>query len=280
MSAALLLPITTVAVVRMAVAVDSAMHTQYHMLANHLLDRDTTGSPHWVCIAGGPGSGKSTMAAAICELVNEAAGRERAVVLPMDGFHYSRQELRKLDPPDAAQFLPRRGAPWTFDAEACVSCLTAAKRDGEATLPNYSRELSDPVPGGVRLKRSHDIVLVEGNCTVPSFRTEHCVLFCSQLSLGYVLFMRRLADLLMKHDPRWAPLDDLWDERWFLRCRDPAAQRRRLIMRHLETWNEEKTKRWGPGEQGAAARADANDVLNMELIALSEVYAEQVIESI
>ena len=78
---------------------------------------------------------------------------------------------------------------------------------------------------------------------------------------------------------RWAPLDALWDERWFLRCRDPALQRRRLVLRHLETWSDEKAARWGAGEEGAAKRADANDVLNMELIAPCEEYAERVIDS-
>ena len=129
--------------------------------------------------------------------------------------------------------------------------LTAAKQSGEAVLPTYSRQLSDPVPDGVHLERKHRIVLVEGNY------------------------------LLMKDfDPRWAPLDALWDERWFIRCPDQAAQRQRLIRRHLETWNDEKSKRWGAGEEGAAARADANDVLNMELIAPSEANADRVIESI
>ena len=54
---------------------------------------------------------------------------------------------------------------------------------------------------------------------------------------------------------------------------------RRLIARHLETWNDEKTARWGAGEAGAAARADANDVLNMATIASSAAHAALVIES-
>ena len=48
------------------------------------------------------------------DIVNKAAGAECAIVLPMDGFHYSRSQLYQLDPPDAPSFLPRRGAPWTF----------------------------------------------------------------------------------------------------------------------------------------------------------------------
>ena len=73
--------------------------------------------------------------------------------------------------------------------------------------------------------------------------------------------------------------DALWDERWFIKRADAAAQRQRLILRHYETWNDEKSA-LGRGLDGAAARADANDVLNMELIAPSEAYAELVIESV
>lgn len=84
-----------------------------------------------------------------------------------------------------------------------------------------------------------------------------------------------------EHDGgRWQPLDALWDERWFIRCADAAVQRQRLISRHLETWNDEKAQRWGEGALGAAARADANDVLNMELIKPCEAYADRVIESL
>ena len=208
------------------------------------------GGTVWVGIGGGPGAGKSTVAAAVADQVNSAQGKECCVVLPMDGFHYSRAQLRELDPPDAASYLPRRGSPWTFDAEGLIECLTAAKRNGAATLPTYSRVKSDPVPGGVELKPSHEMVLVEGNY------------------------------LLLEEDPRWAPLAKLWDEKWFVRCASATEQRQRLIGRHLETWNEEKTQRWGPGEVGAAARADANDVLNMELIAPSEKFSDLTIENL
>ena len=233
---------------------DVRMAETYSSLATHLLNKlaernGPRAAPLWVGIAGGPGAGKSTLAAAVAERMNAAVAGS-CVVLPMDGFHYTRAQLRLLDPPDAATLLPRRGAPWTFDAEALYAALREAKRTGEAHLPTYSRELSDPVEGGARLQRSHRCVLVEGNY------------------------------LLMRHEKRWAELDALWDERWFVKCVSAEEQRRRLIARHLETWNEEKTQRWGPGQAGAAARADANDVKNMEIIALCEGYADQVVESV
>ena len=100
--------------------------------------------------------------------------------------------------------------------------------------------------------RRHQIVLVEGNYLLGAVGEEE----------------------------RWAPLGTLWDERWFIRCADAAAQRERLIRRHLETWSDEKARRWGAGETGAAARADANDVLNMELINPCEPKADRVIVSL
>ena len=78
------------------------------------------------------------------------------------------------------------------------AALTAAKRSGEATLPTYSRELSDPVPGGVQLKKTHRCVLVEGNY------------------------------LLLRDDPRWSPLAPLWDETWFVRCETAEARAEKL----------------------------------------------------
>ena len=241
-----------------AARLDAAMASTYKTLAAHLLSRQPeqpSGAAHWVAIAGGPGAGKSTLAEEVAKLVNEEAKDEICVVLPMDGFHFARDQLRALDPPDAAAYLPRRGSPWTFDAEGCFECLAKAKRDGEATLPTYSREIQDPVPGGVQLRPHHTLVLVEGN---------------------YLLMNGP------QHDRgRWMPLDALWDERWFVRCSDAAAQRQRVITRHWESdWREEQDRVWGPGLEGAAKRADANDVLNMELIAPTEEYAERVILSL
>ena len=143
----------------------------------------------------------------------------------------------------------------TFDAEGCITCLARAKRDGAATLPTYSRDLQDPVPGGVQLRPQSELVLVEGN---------------------YLLMNGE------EHDRgRWMALDALWDERWFVRCADAAGQRQRVIRRHWENdWSAEQDRVWGPGIEGAAKRADANDVLNMELIAPCEAYAERVIMSI
>ena len=55
------------------------------------------------------------------------------VVVPMDGFHYYRRQLDAFEDPAAAH--ARRGAPWTFDAEAFVACVRRVRERGGAVAP-------------------------------------------------------------------------------------------------------------------------------------------------
>lgn len=224
----------------------SVMDATYDELANRL-SKDHLGKSnhqHWVAIAGGPGSGKSTTAEAIADRLNSLQ-KDSCVVLPMDGFHYSQAKLKEL----GDNYIKRKGAPWTFDAERCVELLVKAKEDMQASFPIYDRTISDPVDGGVELLRSHKIVLVEGL---------------------YVL---------LKDDERWAPLDPLWNEKWFVKAPSFEIQRQRLVDRSLLTWSKEKAEMWGHGAEGASARIDANDAPNMKIVEPCEKYADVVIET-
>ncbi|CAB9508953.1 Phosphoribulokinase uridine kinase family protein [Seminavis robusta] len=211
------------------------------------------GTQYWVGIAGGPGSGKTTTSNKVAERLNKSFGSDSddfCVVLPMDGFHYSQSELQELDPPDGVYYMKRRGAPWTMNAELCYDLLSKAKQAGCGELPSYCREISDPIPGGVTLSTKHKIVFVEG------------------------LY------LLWGDDERWAPLQKLWDEQWFIKCPSRDDQRERLVKRSLENWSETKVKNWGPGRAGAEAKVDANDAPNMDIVAPSEKYANVIVESV
>jgi len=104
--------------------IDRNMMRKYDQLASTLLQRITnTNTPdnqYWVGIAGPPGAGKSTLSAAVSQRLNELAQTEVSIVLPMDGYHYTRAQLRAMGEADGAQYtyeqlLARRGAPWTFD---------------------------------------------------------------------------------------------------------------------------------------------------------------------
>jgi pantothenate kinase len=154
-----------------------------------------------ILIAGSPGSGKSTFASGVAARISAAlppgpgapphgggAGPRpaSAVVLPMDGFHYSRAQLDGF--PDPAAAHARRGAPWTFDAGAFVAAVRAAAPPGASLdAPTFDHGAGDPAPGGVVIQPWHRVLLVEGN---------------------YVLL----------DEAPWSELAPLATERWFLGC--------------------------------------------------------------
>jgi len=104
-------------------------------------------------IAGEPGAGKSTLAAAVADTLGPDA-----VVLPMDGFHLPQARLVQLGRRD------RMGAPDTFDVSAFLRVLAAVRADaGPVDAPGFDREVEEPVPGAIRIGPAHRIVIVEGN---------------------------------------------------------------------------------------------------------------------
>lgn len=227
----------------------SSMSAVYERLTQHLLQQQAQQADkrqYWVAIAGGAGSGKTTLAHAIAQRLNQHAAVP-TVVVPMDGFHYSKVRLQELYGP---QGLLRRGAPWTFDAKAMVTALVAARGNQQADLPGYDRNLSDPVPAAIHILPHHRVVLVEGL---------------------YVLH---------DDDPRFAGLAALFDERWFVKAPTRDIQRQRLVQRSLKTWNEHKARQWGPGVEGATKRVNENDFQNMNLIEYCEELADQVIVTV
>jgi pantothenate kinase len=196
---------------------------------------------YWIGIAGGPGSGKTTVAHAVADRLN-AFEADSTLVIPMDGWHTPQAALVAKFGVDA---MKRRGAPWTFDLELCAEQLALAKRNRYASLPIYSRDISDPVPNGVMLQKHHKIVLVEG-----------------------------LYGLCKDDYPK---LYELWDERWFVQCPSREQQIERLVQRSLQTWSDAKAQLWGPGGSGARKRVDFNDVQNMDFVEHCQEYAHEII---
>lgn len=105
-----------------------------------------------VGIAGPPGVGKSTLAAALAARLGPAA-----LVVPMDGFHLPQARLVELGRRD------RMGAPDTFDVEGFAELLAAARRTADLRGPLFDRVIEEPVPGALTIGAGHRILLVEGN---------------------------------------------------------------------------------------------------------------------
>ncbi|WP_293170767.1 nucleoside/nucleotide kinase family protein [Microcella sp.] len=180
--------------------------------------RPRASGPLIVGLAGAPGAGKSTVAAAL------SAGLPGSAVLPMDGFHLPQAELVRLGRRD------RMGAPDTFDVDAFVALLESLRdlhNSGETLrAPGFDRRVEEPVPGAIALAPEWWCVIVEGNYLLLREHGWHRVAPLLDLSVGIVL--------------------------------DDAIRHERLIARHIAFGkNPDAARAWalGPDERNAAAIA-------------------------
>jgi pantothenate kinase len=106
-----------------------------------------------LAIVGPPGSGKSTLADRVADTVGAAAR-----VVPMDGFHLSNRELRRLHRAD------RKGAIDTFDGFGYLHLVRRLAADDEDVYaPNFDRTIEEPVAGSILVDHSVRLVICEGN---------------------------------------------------------------------------------------------------------------------
>ncbi len=108
-------------------------------------------------IAGGPGTGKSTLAAELVTMLN-ATHPGSAALVPMDGFHMKHSKLEGLGQVDY------KGAPHTFEGAEFVSFLHHLKAATEPVSgPGYSRKIEDTVDNAFTVQPENKILIVEGN---------------------------------------------------------------------------------------------------------------------
>lgn len=160
---------------------------------------DLVGSLHGrliIGIAGAPGAGKSTLAAALADELN-AWRQGSTVVVPLDGFHLAASVIAEDERAE------RRGAPDTFDLAGYAHLMERIRADSEPEIyaPVFSRDIEDPVAAGVLVAAHHRIVLTEGN-------------------------------YLLLDEPDWRRARACMDAVWFLDV-DPSLRRERLLARHL-----------------------------------------------
>ena len=144
-------------------------------------------------IVGPPGCGKSTLAAALLDLLGDDA-----VAVPMDGYHLANVELARLGR------AGRKGAEDTFDSAGYVSLLRRLK--GQQTneivyAPEFRREIEEPIANAIPVFPETQLVITEGNY------------------------------LLLDHG-HWAGISELLDEIWYVDI-DHSVRRERLVRRHM-----------------------------------------------
>jgi pantothenate kinase len=147
-------------------------------------------------ITGAPGAGKSTLAAALAEVL-----RRRGIPVtwvPMDGFHLADAELDRLGRRD------RKGAIDTFDGHGYLALLRRIAVETRNTVyaPSFERTLEQPIAGAIAVEPGTRVVLTEGN-------------------------------YLLDESAPWADVRAALTEVWFCEVPD-ALRRQRLVARHVE----------------------------------------------
>lgn len=107
-------------------------------------------------LVGQPGAGKSTISDAIVQ----ALGPQRAVIVPMDGFHLADEQLRRQGLADV------KGNIATFDGHGYAALLERLARprpDEIVYAPYFDRSLEESIGSAIRVDPQVPLVVTEGN---------------------------------------------------------------------------------------------------------------------
>ncbi len=147
---------------------DRAEIEQFYVpIARFLLDRRQALQKRILAaVAGPPGVGKTAFTTQLVAVINAESGRELAVQVQQDGWHYPNSYLAShtLRRGNQEILLSQiKGAPETFDTATAYACLEKIRRGEQAGYPVYSRVLHDPIPDAGTVESHHQVVVVEGN---------------------------------------------------------------------------------------------------------------------
>lgn len=155
-------------------------------------------------LAGPPGAGKSTLAEFIVDYARardsgsgSGAGESWAAYFPMDGYHLSNAQLRRIG------LENRKGAPATFDTGGYLAMLSrlAADSGEDVYVPAYDRTLHEPIAARLLVPGTARLVVTEGN-------------------------------YLALDEPPWRDARRFIDQLWYVDAAD-ALREERLVARQL-----------------------------------------------
>lgn len=153
-----------------------------------------------IAIAGPPASGKTTLAGALVDAINnrEPADPPVAALLPMDGFHLDNAVL------DEMGLRAVKGAPQTFDADGYIALVRSVREATTDILcPGFDRTIDAVVPDDLSIPAGTRIVIAEGNYLLLTADPWHQLksLFDTTIALTPPLaeLERRLIDRWLAH---------------------------------------------------------------------------------
>lgn len=205
-------------------------------------------------IASIPGGGKSTLAFLLAQSLNRVD--QRAKVVGLDGWHYSRAQLDQFSvspfvprivesspQPSSGQQDPedahfRRGAEDTFDAESYGHFIRSLSEDSRTreglsiAFPTFSHIDGDPIPPPIITNGLSSTSTTES--TDSSERTAPTPDFDEAIIHPFhrLIIVEGLYTQL--DTPRWRAASESFDEKWRIDVERKVA-RERLIARHLRT---------------------------------------------
>jgi pantothenate kinase len=111
-----------------------------------------------LALVGAPGSGKSTVAGQLIDIIEKERPGLNPVVVPMDGFHLDNLVLDRLG------LRARKGSPPTFDAFGYINTLSRIHEDRELVwVPLFDRSMDLARAGAIEVSRHNRLVITEGN---------------------------------------------------------------------------------------------------------------------
>ena len=151
-------------------------------------------------IIGKPGAGKSTLSSHLMKNLP----KETTALVPMDGYHLSNLQLKKLGRAD------RKGAPDTFDVSGFVNLLKriATDKENDIYFPIFHREIEESIAAEGVVTKETKFVITEGN-------------------------------YLLHYQDGWEEVAPVLTESWYVQV-DDTLRLERLTNRHIKFGKEPK----------------------------------------
>jgi pantothenate kinase len=154
------------------------------------------GQRYMLGVTGCPGAGKSTVSEWLVNGVNEKLPHSPAMVVPMDGFHFSNEQLKEM------KLLEFKGIPDSFDATGFVDLLRRLRTitNKNVYCPLFDRSIEASIEDAIVIEPKSKLCIVEGNYLLVQKKPwDECRSYFDQVWFIDVTFDTIMPRLLTRH---------------------------------------------------------------------------------